>query len=275
MARSIETINNEILATKASQSALDGLDSTSDTAIWRLIYYVTSVAINFHEQLWDLFKKDLEDIRDTTPVQTEIWWNDRMKNQFQYDMNDITKSVLVIGDDFVPRYETVDETTRIVDFSATKQTENSRQVNIKIAKDDGTGSPTQLSLDELNAARGYVDQIQGAGLFINTISFPADELAIDVNIYFDGQYIESNVLFDVKESIRTYLKTLKFDGTIQIIKLTDAIQSAPGVTDVFYNNATGKPSSGPAQTFDRIYTTLAGYALLNEVDSIFTMILEK
>lgn len=275
MARTIQTIYDEIIVTKNNQAELAGLTSTSDTAIWKLIYYTVAVAINFHEQLWDLFKVDLETIRDNTPVQTERWWNDRMKNQFQYDPLDTDKGVLKIGEDFVPFYTTVDETKRIIDFSAVKQTEGSRQVNIKVAKDDGSGNATQLALAELTAARSYVNEIQGAGLFIQTVSFPADELEIDVDLYFDGQYVISNVEAAVKLAIQEYLFNLKFDGAIEIIRLVDAIQQVAGIKDVFINIIYGKPDSAPKQEFDRVYDTLAGYAVLNETDSVFNLIVQK
>lgn len=275
MARTIEEIYDEIIATKETQTDLSGLTSTSNTAIWKLVYYTIAVSISFHEQLWDLFKKDLETIRDNTPVQTERWWVDRMKNQFQFDNIDTDKGVLKIGEDFVPFYTTVDETKRIVDFASVKQTEGSRQVNIKIAKNDGSGNAEQLTLEQLTSARSYVNEIQGAGLFIQTVSFPPDEIEIDIDIYFDGQYIISNVETDVKEAIKSYLLDLKFDGSIEIIRLIDAIQKVDGIKDVFINVIYGKPSSAPKQEFNRVYDSLAGYATLNETDSVFNFIVQK
>lgn len=275
MARTITQIFDEIVATKNNQTELVGLTSTSNTSLWKLIYYTVAVAINFHEQLWDLFKKDLETIRDNTPVQTERWWNDRMKNYFQYDPIDTDKGVLSIGEDFVPFYITVDETKRIIDFSAVKQTEGSRQVNIKLAKDDGSGNATQLSLAELTSAKSYVNEIQGAGLFIQTVSFPADVLEIDVDLYFNGQYIISNVEADVKLAIQDYLFNLKFDGTVELIRLIDSIQNVDGIQDVFINVIYGKPDSAPKQEFNRIYNTLAGYAILDETNSVFNLIVQK
>lgn len=274
MARTIEEIYNEIVTTKENTPGLDGLTSNSQTAIWRLIFYVCAVVINFHEQLWDLFKKDLEDIRDSAAPQTELWWNYKMK-EFQYAPNDVNKGVLFLDFDFVPRYNEIDETKQIIKYSATKQAEGSRQVIIKIAKDDGNNNPQQLTIDELNAAKSYINELQGAGLFINTVSFPADDLQMNVEIFFDGQYVQSNVLNDTKEAIREYLKDLKFDGTIQVIRLIDKIQTVDGVKDIYINSLFGKPDGGAPIEFDRVYDTLAGYARLDEQNSSFTMTVEK
>lgn len=275
MARTITQIQQDLINTKNNQTELDGLSSTSQTAIWNLIFYIIAVGINFHEQLWDLFKQDLETIKNNTPVQTERWWNDRMKNYFQYDNINTDKGVLKIGDDFVPYYSSIDESKRLIDFSSTKQTEGSRQVNIKIAKDDGSGNATQLDLAELTSAKSYVNSIQGAGLFIQTVSFPPDIIDLDIDIYFDGQYVINNVEQAVKDAIVVYLQDLKFDGDVEIIRLIDAIQKVDGIKDVFINKIYGKPDAAPKQEFNRIYSTLAGYATLNISDSKFNLIVQK
>jgi hypothetical protein len=275
MARSIEVIYNEILNIKNQQSELASLTSTSNTAIFKLIFYVQAVVISIHEQLWDLFKEDLEYIKNTAPIMSELWWIDKLTNFYQYDNTDISKGVLKIDNSFVPYYEITDDTKKIIKFAAVKQSDNSRQVNIKIAKADSDNNPVQLTVDELNSVKSFVNSLQAAGLYINVISFPPDLLKLNINIYFDGQYVQSNVLSEVKASIRGYLQKLKFDGTIQLIKLIDAIQNVQGVKDVLINEAQAKTELEGYTTFNRIYNAKAGYAQLNETDSVFNMFVEK
>jgi hypothetical protein len=57
--------------------------------------------------------------------------------------------------------------------------------------------------------------------------------------------------------------------------LIDAIQAVQGVTDVLINNASAKSESSAYQTFNRVYNASAGYASLNETDSIFNMIVQN
>jgi hypothetical protein len=275
MARSIEVIYNEILNIKNQQSELASLTSTSNTAIFKLIFYVQAVVISIHEQLWDLFKEDLEYIKNTAPIMSELWWIDKLTNFYQYDNTDISKGVLKIDNSFVPYYEITDDTKKIIKFAAVKQSDNSRQVNIKIAKADSDNNPVQLTVDELNSVKSFVNSLQAAGLYINVISFPPDLLKLNINIYFDGQYVQSNVLSEVKASIRGYLQKLKFDGTIQLIKLIDAIQNVQGVKDVLINEAQAKTELEGYTTFNRIYNAKAGYVQLNETDSVFNMFVEK
>jgi hypothetical protein len=47
------------------------------------------------------------------------------------------------------------------------------------------------------------------------------------------------------------------------------------VKDIYFNSLFGKPSSSPQQEFDRVYSSQAGFAELDEQLSSFTMTVEK
>ena len=49
MARTIQEIKAEIIAKKEAESALNGLTSTSSTAIWRVWVDVFAIIINIHD----------------------------------------------------------------------------------------------------------------------------------------------------------------------------------------------------------------------------------
>jgi hypothetical protein len=273
MARSIDEIYQAIILSKNSKSSISSLNNSSAFGIANCIFYVCAVGIAIHEQIFDAYVNEINIKKAAISGQTGIWWNDKLLNIFQYDISDSDRGVLAIDDNFIYGYPVVDATKRIVKFCATSAID--RQVTIKIAKDDGSGQPQQLSSDELQAARSFVNTIQDAGTLINTISFAADVLLLDINIYFNAQFGQSTVLDNVKKAIKTYLQKLKFDGTIELLKLIDAIQAVQGVTDVLINNASAKSESSAYQTFNRVYNASAGYASLNETDSIFNMIVQN
>jgi len=227
------------------------------------------------EQFWDIFKRDLEDIKDKAAPQSEKWWNDKMVNFFQYAPADPDRGVIKIGEDAIPRYEIVDDTKKIIKFSATKQAENGRVVSIKVAKDDNNGNPVILSQQELNAAKSFVDNIQTAGLFLNVVSFQPDQVRFLGDIYYNAQYVKADVEEQINNAIREYLQNLKFDGTLEIIRLIDRIQLVEGVEDIFLTFAGGTPSGGVEESFSRIYNTLAGYATYNEQGSLFNYKIQK
>ena len=62
MARSIQDIQQEIYQSKENEPALNELNSTSKTAIWRLMIYIVSVAIWTLEKIFDLHKKEVDEM---------------------------------------------------------------------------------------------------------------------------------------------------------------------------------------------------------------------
>ncbi len=276
MARTAQEIYNSFITIKETTPQLSGLTSSSTTALWRVFYSSISVGISVFEQIWDSFKLDLEYQKTTSQIYTESWWNDRMKNQFQYSPGDPDRGVINVNDQFQIFYPIVDESTRIIDFSATKHADANRQVTIKVAKDDGDGNPIQLDINELTAAADYVDRIKGAGLLINVVSFPADILTLELDVYFNGQYVQSTVQDNVNNAITEYLSNLEFDGKIRLLSLTDMIQSnVEGIKDIFIRSANALPDGGNVTVFDRVYFTKAGYANYDKANSIINMIIEK
>ncbi len=60
MARSINTIVALLDAEQANQTALSGLNSPSNSAIYTLFKYIVATQMYLQETLWDIFKADLE-----------------------------------------------------------------------------------------------------------------------------------------------------------------------------------------------------------------------
>lgn len=274
MSKTTAQILSEIIAFKEANSNLSGLTSTSLYSKWRNLYATASAEISIFEQLYDQFLLDLEYQKLTTPVYTQSWWNDQMLNYFQYS-TDPDKGVLKINDQFQYFYTTEDDATKIIKFSATKQSDNSRQTTIKVAKDDGTGVPEVLTLAEISAAKSFVDRKKGAGLLISVVSFPSDKIKLNVDIYFDGQYVLDDVKNDCIEAIKGYFATLEFDGDIRLQKIVDAIQSVQGVEDLEVKSTSGLQDGGTYQAFTRKFITKSGYAQLDEVNSLLNLIVNK
>ena len=223
MARTIQLIQSEMDLTQATQSALIPLNSHSQTAIYTLWKYITSSAIWIHETLWDLFKIELELIISNAPVGT-MKWVQAMVFYFQYDATNPQIIQLV---NFVPSYAPVDNTLNIITRCSVKTMPN-RVVNVKVAKQD---PPTALVALELSSLAGYLNEISFAGVQYNVTSGLPDELFLNAEIFYDGQYaavITTNVI----AGINNYLAEIPFDGYIRVMSLEDAIQAVPGVIDV-------------------------------------------
>lgn len=247
MARSIETILASMDAEQAAQTDLSGLNSPSNSAIYKLWKYIVAVQIYLQETLWDIKKTEFETIVSKAAVGSDKWLQDRVL-KFQYDAT--TPQVVEVLSDFSVNYPTIDATKRIITRASVKTTA-SRTVTIKVAKSD---PPVALSVGELSSLQNYLNNtgdgtyagrgvgIGFAGVRYIASSLSADKLYLKANIYYSGQY--TNVISDtVIAAINTYLSAIPFDGTFKLTSLVDAIQSVSGVTDVVLDNVAIRPDT--------------------------------
>ena len=284
MARSITTIQNEIIAAKTADSNLNSLNSPSAVAIWRLWSRIIAGAIETQEQLWDIFKAELEQIaRDAVPGTAD--WLQKRVLEFQYSA---TNPQVISVIDGKAAYSTINTALRIVTRAAVVEQVNNR-VLVKVAKDDGSGGLTPLAAQEVSALVSYLDAIGFVGIAIDTSSLFADRLKFKGTIFYNGQFVESTVKAAVITAIEAYLSSIsvtEFDGTIVREELINAIQAVSGVTGVDTLNVvlTARPSSipltGAVVTVQRTYITAAGYIIQEDTagstyNDTITMTLES
>ena len=240
MARTINQIQQQIITQKNGQSALNSLNSPSQTSIWNLWTYIMAVAIFVQESLWDLFQTQLETQIANAPAWTDQW----IQSQaflFQYDAT--TPQILNLVN-FVPTYPVVDTTKQIISRCSVTTLPN-KIVKVKVA----TNNPPQaLNSAQLTSFQGYLSEITAAGVQYNAVSFSADNIYINAQILYNGQYA-STIQGSVISSINNYLANIPFDGYIRVSSLEEAILATTGVNDVIINNLAIRPASTPfAQT---------------------------
>jgi hypothetical protein len=260
MARSVQTILNEIIAAKETESGLSGLTSNSKVAIWRLWAYITAVAINLHEQFWDAMKIELEEIAAAAPT-GNLKWLQAQVLKFQY--SDSTPQVIELDANYAPRYPVENEELRIISRCAVSQDGN-RIVTVKVAKSD---PPEPLDNDQYDALNAYLNDdqlgIKFAGTQILIRNAEPDRVKITATIYYNGSY--STVIQDnVKDAIREYLKNIPFDGVFRNSTLMLAIKAVQGVEDVELIEVKARPESvaiGSATDVTRYYPSFAGYLI--------------
>jgi hypothetical protein len=229
MARTIQEIIAQQNTELAAQSDLSTLNSTSQTAIYKLWMYIVAAAIYYFEVLQDIFKTELETIIDNAPVGTDGWVQSK-SFEFQYSAT-VAQVVAVDLNTWVISYPIIDTSLQIITRCSVKTLPN-KVVSVKVAKSD---PPVALSGGELSSFQGYLDEISFAGVQYNSVSLTSDKLFLEASIYYDGQYstvISSTVI----AAINTYLANIPFDGDVRIVSLKDAIQAVPGVKDIVIDN---------------------------------------
>lgn len=262
MARNIDTIIDEMDDAQSSETALSTLNSTSQTAIYTLWKSITATVINLLEQLWDIYKEEIEEVVSVGAVGSDAWLNAQIL-KFQYSA---TVPQIVTLVDFAPAYGTVNEDLQIITRCSVKTLAN-KTISVKVAKSD---PPVALSATELNSLKGYLSDISFAGTQTNTYSYASDKFYLKANIYYNGQY-SSVISSTVIAAVENYFKNIPFDGTVKISALEDYIQDVPGVTDVVIVDAAIRPDTTAfasktylvqaSTTIYPTYPTYAGYVV--------------
>lgn len=262
MARDIPTIISELDAAQADKLELAPLNSPSKTAIYTLWKGIVAIVINYMEQLWDLFRNELEVTISKGKVGSSLWVQD-MIFKFQYSATNV-QVVQVVN--YAVTYYIINPILRII-TRCSVTTAGNKIVSIKVAKLE---PPQALTVPELTSLRGYVEKIGFAGVQYEVNSYPPDLFYLKATIYYDGQYfsvIESTVI----AAITSYFASLKFDGTLQLLTIEDFIQKVDGVKDIVIEDAAIRADSisfanatylvKDSKTFFPTYPTFAGYVI--------------
>lgn len=237
MARSVNTIAQQMIDAKNADTNLLGLTSNSKVAIWYLWIYIVASCVNVLEQLMDLFKSEVEEIAATAIPATPQWVKDRTL-KFQYDAT--VPQILTINDDMTISYEEIDTTKRIV-TRCSVTTGSSKIVSIKVAKATSAtdDTPTQLTTPEYNSLVSYWDLIGFAGITYLVRNLASDKISITATIYYNGQY-SATIANDVKTALKQYFASIPFDGKLRVSKIEDTIQNVTGVNDLKIEQVTGR-----------------------------------
>ncbi len=246
---SLFTVNNfKLLA----NTIVKGL-STSQVAIWRLIYFVASCAIMTIEQLVSVFENDVLTIT-TNNQYGSIQWILQQISAFQYGYS---LSWIQNNSAGYYGYTTIDITANIITQSSANVANGQLIIN---AATGAAGSQVALITDQLTALQkylvgtqsaGFEDGILPAGTSIIIQSKQADDFKTQVNIYYDptlltstGLLISDGITYPVNVAITNYIQRLP-NGRFRLIDYINAIQAAVGVKNVIVLHADSRWGSNP------------------------------
>ena len=268
MARTLTEIKGQIISYKEDNLALQELDSSSSTAIWRLWIDIMALAIYTLETLFDLLKVEVNAIVSSSIVGSPEWYRTKAL-EFELGSN------LVFIDNTYKFPEITDGTAPSVQIIKRASAEEVNGiVLIKVAKEE-SGSPIPLSVVEKEAFTAYMDKIRFAGVFLSIVSKAPDQMNVLMTVYYDpqlitseGKSVEDPSVYPVLDAINAYTASLPWNGRLYRQQLTDAIQAVKGVSDVVIYQIFVKASGGSyAELTERYYVTDAGYVIFDEGNS--------
>jgi len=268
MARSLQQIKDEIKVQIRTYPSLDPYkfpeDGGSQVSIFNLMITVVSAAILTFEKIHDIFKEDLADLAASSISGNARWLQAQML-LFQYG------DIIQIDDDFSPYYPVVDESKRIITRCAIIDAD---PVVIKIAK-GVVPNLDPLTTPELNAASSYYygtqfeEGIGFAGVTALFVSQEPDRMRVEVDVYYSGQLdvvLTKAAIIEAIDNFFATFQSVNFNGTVFMIKLTDAVQAVPGVSRLIYTDVLARDFATPLGSATPVdvqgsYSTVAGYLI--------------
>jgi len=263
MARTVEQIEAEIIARKATQAELNGLTSTSKTAIWKLWVYVVAFAIWTHESIVERFQEEIREMLSELRPGTLQWYQLQAK---KYQHGDV---LVYVNDEY--QYDPIDELNQIVDIASASD-DGTGLLRIKIAQLVG-GAPQPLTPGELLGFTSYMHKIKFAGTNLTVISELADVLLLETTIYYDPQIPIATLQANVISVVESYIASLPFDGSLSLDGLEGSIIDVEGVKEVVLISASARPDAGTTFTgFEATYNPNAGHLVLDSASSVYDQV---
>lgn len=246
MARSKEEIKAQIIQAKENNSILSGANSVSQTAFWRLFVELAAYAINIFEQIFDVFKSEVNKTVAEGIVGKTDWYAKKIKS---FQLGDVLNSN---GD-----YDIINTAKQIVTrVSVTEKDVDDRyRLIVKVAKGN---PPTKFTPEELSQFKQFVRNIKFAGVWVDYVSQEADEITKNITVYYKD-IDEATALANVLAKEQEYLDNIDFDGQFVRSKYIAYLETAVGVVSIEVDSLSATPEGGSPASIDQFYTAASGH----------------
>ncbi|MFN4249048.1 MAG: hypothetical protein ACK4EY_15070 [Flavipsychrobacter sp.] len=207
---------------------------TSGVAEWLGLRDLTiSVAMRL-EEIFELLKSDVDTKLASKQAGSIYWYPDAIK-EFQYGDS-------LIIEDGVAKYAVIDESKRIIKVVSIRK--RAGGMDIKMAKDDGSGNLIALDNAELLAVDDYIDNRFSPGDGYLAISRDADVIKYTIIGKYDPLYSKADVQTGITDALEAFKFNFGFDPTFYKAQVYEDIMAVPGMKslllqiDMTLNNGT-------------------------------------
>jgi len=272
MARTIEEIKEGIAADFMNNDSIAELydfpvgDSFSKhfskVSIINLLFYIFASASWLMEELFEEYKKDVEEIAEEILPHRPKWYRD-MALKFMVD-----KELIEETDKYDTSTMTQDEieAAQVVKNAVAIENPDASILTIKVKGEEG-----KLDNQILEQLSAYLDEIKDAGVRINLLSLDADIFDCEVNVYYNPMMSKETVQEACDMVIRQYVENLPFNGEYSNMTLIDHVQKVEGVKIAEVSNAFTRAATESVSTLIHVkHIPLAGYYAARDINLIMT-----
>lgn len=254
MARTVKEIHSALIAEKNKIPELQGLNSGSQVAIWRLFLYLVATVIHAFEKALDVFKANVYTVIENNRPGTLSWYTEKA---IMFQLNDLLDTKTLA-------YSIIDESRQIIKFASA--TENiSGGVTLKLSKQDAP-----LSTEELDKFIAYMEQIKFAGTQISYVSIEPDAITIDMEVFYNGLVSESYVRSAIDLAIASYFDDVGFNGVFRLNSLIERLRLLNEVIDVDMRQIEVTQNS-QSNLIGISYSAISGRFVYNRSDSVIQL----
>ncbi|WP_108821040.1 hypothetical protein [Dysgonomonas sp. Marseille-P4361] len=203
----------------------------STVSLENIFFFCVATAISLVYKVFDQFKIDILSILKNNKAHTPNWYATRAK-EFQFGHELISESDQY--DNSALTTEQI-EAARVVKFAAAIEASDQSILYLKVATDNG-GIKQPIKSAELVALTAYMGRVKDAGVRISIINSPADDLRLEMDIYYnplildsEGKRLDGSGDTPVQDAIRNYISNLAFNGFYYNQSLVDKLQVVDGV----------------------------------------------
>lgn len=268
MSRTIKQIYEQIVQERNKRLELSEFSSNSKLSIMNGIAWTVAATIHSFEILLDVFAIDISEVINNRVNGTPAFY---VNAALQFQKGD---ELVVREDGLAFGYANIDTTKCIV--TQASYTESTSDINLdnKLILKVATGERGKLHAivrEDLILLTSYINKIKFMGTRIEVTSSEGDILVPRISVYYDGSILESEVYDNIEEKLHNLMAEIKFDSTIYVSNIIEAVRSAEHVTDV-YIDSNAIPQQGvflvsydsdgvitPIKKIERMTHTNSGY----------------
>ena len=209
----------------------------SKVSVESVLFYIFACAAWVVERLFDEHKREVNACIEEILPHRPKWYRDKVL--------DFMKNKVLIAD--TDRYDTEGMSeddiaaAKVVKHAVAVENADASILTIKIAgENSGVREPLDAETETQLAA--YIAEIKDAGVRINLVNIDADTFDCEVDIYYDPMLLPEEVEGACRETVRTYIENLPFNGEYTNMALVNELQKVEGVKIVELRGATTSAS---------------------------------
>lgn len=166
------------------------------------------------------------------------------------------------------------EAAKIIKYCSVKESAESASLIVKVASEQN-GELTNLNPQQAESFAAYMEQVKWAGVRLNVVNEPADDLKITMTVYRDPLVLDvlgNDIAHGgqpVQERMVQYLKELDFNGELVVNDLIASLRAVTGVTNVHIASVTAKANNETDySTISVAKIPVAGYFTITDFTQI-------